>query len=100
MAEFDGSRVVVGANPGIGRPVAELAARSGAWVLGLSRTGASPPGSHGDLRRPGRRSGVRGVANALKHLNAFERLTILNADVLDTAAATVRPFYQQTKSTQ
>jgi NAD(P)-dependent dehydrogenase (short-subunit alcohol dehydrogenase family) len=46
VAEFDGSRVVaVGASSGIGRAVAELAGRSGAPVLGLSRTGASPEGA-------------------------------------------------------
>ena len=48
MAELDGSRVVVvGASSGIGRAVAELAGRSGARVLGLSRTGASPEGATG-----------------------------------------------------
>jgi NAD(P)-dependent dehydrogenase (short-subunit alcohol dehydrogenase family) len=46
MAELDGSRVVVvGASSGIGRAVAELAGRSGARVLGLSRTGSGPEGA-------------------------------------------------------
>jgi NAD(P)-dependent dehydrogenase (short-subunit alcohol dehydrogenase family) len=46
MAELDGSRVVVvGAGSGIGRAVAELAGRSGARVLGLSRTGNGPEGA-------------------------------------------------------
>jgi len=48
MAELDGSCVVVvGASSGIGRAVAELAGRSGARVLGLSRTGAGPEGTTG-----------------------------------------------------
>ena len=48
MADLGGSRVVVvGASSGIGRAVAELAGRSGARVLALSRTGASPEGGTG-----------------------------------------------------
>jgi NAD(P)-dependent dehydrogenase (short-subunit alcohol dehydrogenase family) len=48
MAELDGSRVVVvGGSSGIGRAVAELAGRSGARVLALSRTGGSPDGATG-----------------------------------------------------
>src|SRR5215470_1607108 len=48
MAELDGSSVVVvGGSSGIGRAVAELAGRSGARVLALSRTGGSPEGATG-----------------------------------------------------
>jgi len=46
MVELDGSRVVVvGASSGIGHAVAELAGRSGARVVGLSRTGSGPEGA-------------------------------------------------------
>jgi NAD(P)-dependent dehydrogenase (short-subunit alcohol dehydrogenase family) len=47
MAEFDGSRVVVGAGSGIGRAVADLARSSSAWVLGLSRADPTPQGATG-----------------------------------------------------
>ena len=72
MAELDGSRVVVvGASSGIGRAVAELAGRSGARVLGLSRTGASPEGTTGisaDAREDAQVSAALARTDRIDHL--------------------------------
>jgi NAD(P)-dependent dehydrogenase (short-subunit alcohol dehydrogenase family) len=72
MAELDGSRVVVvGASSGIGRAVAELAGRSGARVLGLSRTGSGPEGATGisaDARDDGQVSAALAKLDRIDHL--------------------------------
>jgi NAD(P)-dependent dehydrogenase (short-subunit alcohol dehydrogenase family) len=96
MAELDGTRVVVvGASSGIGRAVAELAGRSGARVLGLSRTGASPEGGIGvsaDARDDGQVSAALARIDRVDHLvftacaaQGSPRLAELGSDALLSA---------------
>jgi NAD(P)-dependent dehydrogenase (short-subunit alcohol dehydrogenase family) len=93
MTELDGSRVVVvGASSGIGRAVAELAGRSGARVLGLSRTGSGPEGATGisaDARDDGQVSAALAKIDRIDHLvftawapQGSPRLSELGGDAL------------------
>jgi len=114
MGEFDGSRVVVaGAGSGFGRAPTELTGRSGAWVLELSRTGASPQGAtriSADARDDAQVSAPLERADRIDHLvftasapEGTPRVSELGSDALlsiTDAAAAVHPIHQQQMRTQ